>query len=348
MRVTSGYVYLCGQTKSNTGFIGYMDISSIASLSSTATLNYMEIPQTTCLVSMAAYSLGMMTTVEKVVAVGYNSASYVDHYIVEVNNILGGSGFYRYTTVPNEVLHEVFEVASGVVFVGYSRDCGTLTLRKGDWNNAVTTSAVQTRYCYTSSEEVHARTISDTDFSKIAVSYLHYDRPSDVYSTRIRYIDLATMQMENSQEFFTGEKSGPVAMTHVPYLNSPILLQPFTYPATGPLSTKSPFILLDRNATSSYSAQVLYHPGKEYSSLHYCGGSFFAACAYGKLYYQDVSLPMTSSFTCIMEGTLPVNRIDDLPTQTAVTPMVPVNTASTMRTVSCVKNNSTMLLDCTN
>ena len=57
---------------------------------------------------------------------------------------------------------------------------------------------------------------------------------------------------------------------------------------------------------------------------------------------------MTPSFTCIKKGTLPVNRIDDLPTQTTVTPMVSVNSVSAVVTESCPKVTANLSNNCNN
>ena len=283
MRILDDHVYFCGETEKHEGFIGYINLNDYSSSASTSYVNveYYVIPEVTMMKRLAVYynSLG----IEKVVAIGQEERAvypyvYLTSAILEVDDILG-SPVFQYATLPDiEALHEVFfsDYNFGVYFVEYNKSTPALGLRRANPDNVLGDPIIDNYYYYpTGDMEVYSQTHSAISNDRLAVSYL-YGGYSNPFSTRIRYFELSTLTMFNSQEFFFDGKSEPYDITFLDEGNRAVLVQPFEFPLGG--SFNSNFVWLDPNANRPYTDNILFHKDEIYQSLDNVDEFSFISC----------------------------------------------------------------------
>ena len=254
---------------------------------------------------------------------------------------------YRYATVPNQVLHEVFRTSAGVVFVGYDRVRG-LFLRKANASNVLSSADIGDLHYYSPSlGEVNAWTVSAVCERVLAVSYMYYDNTTANFTARIRYFDLNTMLVFNSQEYSPLDKSSPLEMAYIPYTGKPVLVHPFQFPFSTGLYNAN-FIQLEPGVTVNHNAAVFYHPGKEYASLCPLGSNVQVACFGNRWYCHNYYPPFTGASSCIQESTIPVKPIANLTHDLVASPLTPRDAVGITRVSGYDKNEFYYIRQCFN
>lgn len=325
MKVLGSFTYLCGRTRSNEGFIGWVDNNDFSGLSST--FHYVPIPEVSLVKKMVVYD--DYSAMPKAVAIGVHdytdgSGNHRDYHAIELNDASLPSASYRHINLgEDDVLHEVlYSVRYGVFFVEYSVKHKALAIRKADPASVVTTPLIHTLYYYPTGDiEVYSPTHSAIDQDSLAVSYMFETLGSGSFTTRIRYFDLATLSMNNSQEFAILDKSEPYDMIYCLNRNhwTPIIIQPDN---SGGVS-QSDFILLDPSATSTYITRFYYYPNETYwSADRFPSAKNYVAVGYKTFQcLQNASFAYTSPITCIKRGNLEVIIIRSVPQNVTANPL---------------------------
>lgn len=325
MRVLGNYTYLCGKTQNHEGFIGWVDNADF--FSSSFTFYYVPIPEVSFVNKMVVYD--DYSANPKAVAIGVHDytdlyGNHRDYHAIELDNASLPSASYRHINLGEyDVLHEVlYSFIYGVIFIEYTVNNNALAIRKADPSAVVTTSLIQTLYYYpTGDNEVYSPTHSAIDKDSLAVSYLFGKYGTSHFTTRIRYFDLATLSMNNSQEYAILDKSEPYDMVYC--FNgshwTPIIIQP-DYSGVGP---QSYFITLEPGATTSYSTKYYYYPGETYMSAdRFPSGNDYVAVGHDLFQYlQNASFAYTSPLSCIIQNNMKIGIIPSVQQYVDETPL---------------------------
>ena len=337
--VTTTHVHFCGESSNSLGLVGFMDIAGFSS--GTATIYYVEVPNTKYLNHLVAYRNSKEN--QDVVAIGFvpNEGSKI---IVEFNHILNRSGNYKYAMLDDELLLDVkYTPQAGVVFLGQSILDQKFSIRKSVPEMVVNSPALNTQYLYS----LHGWAlppVSDACLTNLAMAYTFGTSGQNTYTTQIRYIDLSTMQMYRSQSYTKSDRTAPLAMTYVPALPGPVMIHEYTLGGT----YNSNFLYLDPGQTSTYAAKALYHPLNTYISITSFGGQFYAACGGNRLYYQDAYSMFPQSTQCIRVASQTITPIES-PNVTELNNPVTVFTGKKkFEKKICAVSIGTATLDCKN
>lgn len=350
MKVLGNFTYLCGRTRSNEGFIGWVDNSDF--YSPILTFYYVPISEVSFVNKMVVYD--DYSANPKAVAIGVHDytdiyGNHRDYYAIEMNDASLPSASYRYINLGEyDVLHEVlYSDIHGVFFVEYSVSNKALALRKADPAAVVTSSPIQTLYYYpTGDDEVYSPTHSAIDKDSLAVSYMYNIGGSGSFTTRIRYFDLSSLSMNHSQEYAISDKSEPYDMVYCFNGNhwTPIIIQP-DYSGGVPQSF---FITLEPSATTSYSAKIHYYPGETYWSVDRFPSAKEYVAVGQDLFQclQNASFAYTSPLFCIMQTSMKVVIINSVRKNTIVTPLTDILGTGMRQPSPAMSNGEPGITDC--
>ncbi len=342
MKLLGNFTYICGKTRNNEGFIGWVDNADF--FSTGFTFYYVPIPEVSFVNKMVVYD--DYSPNPKAVAIGVHDytdiyGNHRDYHAIELDDASLPSASYRHINLGEyDVLHEVlYTVMHGVLFVEYSVSNKALALRKADPAAVVTTPPIQTLYYYpTGDYEVYSPTHSAIDKDSLAVSYMYNISGSGSFTNRIRFFDLATLSMNNSQEYAISNKSEPYDMVYCFNGNhwTPIIIQP-DYSGGVPQSF---FITLEPGATTLYSAKFHYYLGERYwSADRFPSAEDYVAVGHELfLYLQNASFAYTSPISCIKRDYMKVFNIPSVPQNVTAAPLTD-NTGSGTRQPASASGN---------
>lgn len=311
MKALGDFIYICGRTIDNNGFIGWIKKADFdPTINPSPYFHFVTIPEVTFVKKMVVYDNSSSNP--KVAAIGVNdytnpSGNHRDFYIIELDDASLPSALYQFINMgENNILYEVlYQFNRGVYFIEYSATYNSLGIRKAD-PSSVLNSSIQTLYYYNTGElEVYSPTHSAIYGNSLAVSYMH-GNSSGAYSTRIRYFHPGSLTMTNSQEFAVDNKSEPYDMVYCYNGNhwTPILIQPFSTAS----SNHSGFIPLEPSYTNPYTCKYYYFPDEIYYSADRYPShiSYYAVGPKSYQYLQNASFNFTLPFSCIQESSVKI------------------------------------------
>lgn len=311
MKFVDNYAFICGHVNVSgshpCGVLGYFDVNSFYSYNTIA-IKLHVYDTIRDFSKMVAYK---DVSDYKVVAIGTNiQLGYIyPSCVVEDNvmNIITFNNFkyfpYTPSSYPRERVTDLVIINDMVVFVGSLYDVFSI----GDPHNALcirpsykhdVLNTLDTRYVYDTGEDeingkVYAAFLYDDYF---AVSYV-YPSGNTSKSTRIRTIDLNSMDIICSQEFRTYEKDEPKEMAYDRINNILTLLHPmpFSYQQT---YSQSYFVQINPFATSLYAASVLSPKTGLFSSLDMFNNVYYVSTGENHWYYQHTIAPQPNYYGC--------------------------------------------------
>lgn len=253
----------------------------------------------------------------KIVALGtYGVISQNPAYIVE-DEIMNYTPtitikeieFATTSGVPRDIVLDLLLTSDRVVFVGkrnanssssypyypYHKIC----VRLADRHNVIGNPMVNTQYIYNSSNEevngnIVAACLNDNEF---AFAYVYCDPATGEFYTRVRVIDISTMDMISSQEFHTYSKDEPIAMAYDPNNNILTLMHkmPFSYEASYNLTY---YVQINPYASSPYAATVLYPSKGLYHTIDMFDKEYYVSTTQNVWYYQHTAAPQPNVNLC--------------------------------------------------
>lgn len=264
VRIWGDEAFFCGSIGTH-AVVGKIDLNAFSTGS--VSISYIEdSTSATRYKKLVAYK---HTSSARVVAcLGENAASgYND--VVSVYSYAGAFlHLNTYTLPPEEDMDDILYTGDAVVLVGRYNNSTTrnqLIIRRSPSTTLPATLTDRTLYP-AASYEVNGRTSSVymrgySTTPVIAVSYVHYDSPSNQLSTRVRYIDLRTMAMLRSHEFPRVEKEEVLATLYSKWDGR--LAVVFSEPEPGIASNVTKTVLLQPDMPSPYPAVRLFFPPSE-------------------------------------------------------------------------------------
>ena len=325
--IVDDYAFFCGTyyTANNVrkSFYGYFDINDMSTFNvnihiSTLDASAQSLPVT--LSKLVAYQDGASY---KVVAIGNEKQMLVDGHcmIVEIPDVF---------SLPNTCNTAIMPVSTTPVHPGYKLYVDDILLTSSYvvlLGHDIKTASAVTGYpwfavCNKASVVPDVISITNNYFMPnisesnntvegvalqndiFAMSYVHNENVTDY--TRLRVIDIPTMQNTHSQQFKKPQKEDPVEMVYLKDLEAIELLQC--------VYDSSNFILLYPFFITNYTTSMLTPDGREYKSLSAIDGKRFISMRSEVAFLEDrtASLPHSTPY-CPNDNSLDVEPIKELP-----------------------------------
>ena len=328
--VVDNYAFFCGEID-GCAIYGYFDINNLLGTSLNLNL-YKLTPSLTytppiSLKKLVAYNMG--GGIYDVVSFGDEKKEtelyYSSTIIVEINNATNISPYIQAlyipsspTPFPKKVFYDdIILTDSYVVILGHdlnfitaSCGCGYPLFSFGNRGNVVTDIYSFGSYylpvAWEANDKVAGVALQD---DKFAIAYVN-DHGSGNYYTRLRVIDIPTMNNTYSQEFKKQEKEYPIEMIYLSGLKSIEILQRVT--------DSSNFIQMFPFVSVPYTTTMLTPNNHEFKSLNAIDGHRFISARNSTVYLEDrtASIPHSSP-SCPTNNRLKVDTIANLmPTNT--------------------------------
>lgn len=264
------YAIFCGTIRTEDrieGFIGYFDINPIAFTGSPyTTLYWRKIKVVTSINELVVNSVGGHI---HVIAIGEwrenNSSTF---YVIENTDLTNTSPSLSFNEKPLygfETAYEIKSTENWVAVIGSERMHDALYMRRCSWSNGINDPAFDTiHYVVASTGECLSKThsINMVD-DKIAVSYL--SGVNNVFSIKIRVIDIATVSNYYAQEIPFDTKVEPKELTYLSAYDQLVMLVDMNYPSSSVM--QSLFIDIKPYTTIPYAADVFYFDGPVFYTL---------------------------------------------------------------------------------
>lgn len=321
VRILNDEAFFCGSIGIN-AVLGQLNLNDFAT--GTVTISYITASSgVTRYKKLVAYYY--TSTVSIVACIGENASSgYND--VASVYSYAGSFSHLQTYNLPSEEdMDDILYTGDAVVMVGRYNDPTTsnqLIIRRCPSTSLP--AALNDRIIYPSAAyEVNGTTSSVymRGFSPrpvIAVSYVHYDQPTQAMTTRVRYIDLQTMAMLRSNEFPRVEKEEVLAMVYSRPAGRLAVM--FSEPEPGITGNVTKTVLLQPEIPGPYpgvklffpppvnfnSADILSDPTTGYIDLVEAGG--------GRWYLQHIPTAGPATAGCPAGDPIPVDVIANLPT----------------------------------
>jgi hypothetical protein len=221
-------------------------------------------------------------------------------------------------------MDDILYTGDAVVLVGRYNNSTTrnqLIIRRSPSTTLPATLTDRTLYP-AASYEVNGRTSSVymrgySTTPVIAVSYVHYDSPSNQLSTRVRYINLRTMAMLRSHEFPRVEKEEVLATVYSNLANRLAVVYPEPEPGIASNVTKT--VLLQPDMPSPYPGVRFYFP----SPFNFYSADIIndlsskdinlVEAGHGRWYLQHIPTAGPGTAVCPASDIINVDIIPDLP-----------------------------------
>lgn len=317
LRVVGNDVYMCGRLSDASGSQGIVmrfDANELA----TAVPVSLDVQTFTAsdvsrLDRMAAYELS--PGYFKVVAIGsYEEIIYP--YLngmdvaVECDYRGGTCTSAQFVTVGNRVTLEIYEHLHDVVVTdNYVAIVGNVTnilvlgvgdnisLRVGDKANVLQTMFVaRPAYYYVPSGDVpiSVNIATAMDGDKIATACLSHDMGSpDKFRIQMRYFDLASRMMTNTQWTRIGLKVAPSELVFVPADNSVVMLGELDFPSAG--DDECTFLFLEPLKTVPYTAYGMYRHGEPFMSATCFRNHYVTGLSRARWLLKDKLMPLANN-----------------------------------------------------
>lgn len=325
--IADDYAFFCGTyydiNNERKSCYGYFDLNDLLGTSATITVSTLTIGTPSAPVTLSKLVAYRDGTSYRVVAIGNEEISYVDGHrmVVEIPNVFSSPATCSMAVMPvspppvysgNKLyVDDIILTSSYVVLLGH--DIKTTSLVSGyPWfavcqKTSVVSDVLSASHNYylpnlaEANNTVEGVTLYDDVF---AMSYVHCENNIDY--TRLRVIDLPTLQNTRSQQFKKPQKEDPTEMIYLKDLKSIELLQC--------VQDSSNFIQLFPSAPSGYYASALTADNREYKSLSPIDGERFISMRSGVVFLEDrtVSLPHSTP-SCPGNNIIPVSLIRKLP-----------------------------------
>ena len=264
VRILGDEAFFCGAEGPH-AVVGKIDLNAFSTGS--VSISYIEVmTSATRYKKLVAYK---HTSSARVVAcLGENAASGYDDVVSVYSYTSLFTHLNTYTLPTEEDMDDILYTGDAVVLVGRYNNSTTrnqLIIRRSPSTTLPATLTDRTLYP-AASYEVNGRTSSVymrgySTTPVIAVSYVHYDSPSNQLSTRVRYINLRTMAMLRSHEFPRVEKEEVLAMLYSKWDGR--LAVVFSEPEPGTASNVTKTVLLQPDMPSPYPGVKLFFPPSE-------------------------------------------------------------------------------------
>lgn len=353
MKIVDHYAFICGNVLDSLapsnyvshGFWGYFDLNDFYNLNNLGVkINvFNSIREFYKLV--AYYDISDY----KVVALG----SYIDDLsypgvvqypacLVEVNIMASPSSTqmiqFQFDTsgAPRELMYDLVLTNDYVVLVGILHSNifppyyphSTICVHLADRHNVITDPVIQTRYLYsTGAHEVNGNIHATYLFkNQFAFSYVYRDAATGYFYTRVRVIDVPSMQMNDAQEFQTFDKDEPIELAYDSTNNILTLLHPmpFTYQSS---YNRSYFVqLTPLTSPSLYQAPVLIPVNGLFSSLDMFSNEYYVSTGMNHWYYQHTIASQPNVNVCPKYNEINVSKITNILPTSYPFPYTPVPT----------------------
>lgn len=324
MRIVDEYAFMCGSvwdsidstTYISHGFLGYFNISDMYQ-NNTLNINLHVYDSTREFNRMVAYkdmtdykivALGSYREYDMVDTVYLYPSCLVEEYIMSsVPSILIREiKPFNYWGAPREAMMDLVLVGDYVVLVGrlnfpYSpiNSNYSICVRYANKQAVIGDPMLDNHYYYSTlmpevNNNIHAVAL---DENKIAVSYVYHDNTAEKFYTRLRVIDIPSMDMLSSQQFKTYSKDEPTELAYDPKNQILTLLHTMPFPAL--LSyNNSYFVQIDPYSKATYTAPVLFPQKGLYTSLDMFNDEFYVATGQNWWYYQHTTAPQPNENQC--------------------------------------------------
>ena len=361
LRVVDSDVFMCGTMTDSNGKRGVVlrfDANELAAGTPVAIdVQEFDPAYVSRLNRMAAYQLA--PDYFKVVAIGaYEElrAPYLSAVDVAVECDYQGGVFsaaqhlmvgVRSSLENYEHLHDVVATDSYVAIVGNIANVASrhISIRVGDRNDVLPTmfgAQPALYYVPTGDVPISVNRAVAMDGDRIATACLSHDvGTQDLFRTQIRYFDLASMTMTNSQWMRIGSKYAPAELAYVPADTSVVLLGEMDFPAPGDDNTV--FVFLNPTAMAPYAAYGMYIPREPFVSADCYGGNFVAGLSRTRWLLKDKLQPLGGN--CYKYDKRDVSVDDVAPYGKLIMGYRPSNNLSTISLVKTV-DRVRLILNC--
>lgn len=333
MRIVEDYAFICGsvldsiapQTYIQHGFLGYFDIRMMYE-TNTLAIKLHVYDSIREFGRMVAYR---DITNYKVVALGsyreyvtsdsvyiYPTCLVEDYIMTGVPSILIRKiQPFNYLGNQREVMMDLVLIGDYVVLVGklyYSSiSNNSICIRLANKDNVVNDPIIDYHYIYNSpiypevNQSIHAVVL---DENHIAVSYVYPDNATDNFLTRLRVIEIPSMEMTYSQEFKTYSKDEPIEMAYDSKNDILTLLHTMPFPNLFSYNN-SYFVQIKPYTTTPYTAPVLFPQKGLFSSLDMFNREYYVATGQNYWYYQHTIAPQPNANQCPQNNEIMINPI---------------------------------------
>jgi len=321
VRILGDEAFFCGAEGPH-AVVGKIDLNDFAT--GTVNIEYIEVlTSATRYKKLVAYNYS--PAIRIVACIGEDAGSGYDDVVSVFSYFSGVFSLVRGYKLPREEdMDDIHYTGDDVVIVGRYNNSTThnqLIVRRFPSIALPTTLTDRTLYPAASYEvngltsSVYMRGYSTTPV--IAVSYVHYDSPSNQLSTRVRYIDLQTMAMLRSHEFPREEKEEVLAMLYSKWDGR--LAVVFSEPEPGTASNVTKTVLLQPDMPSPYPGVRFYFP----SPFNFYSADIIndlsskdinlVEAGHGRWYLQHIPTAGPGTAVCPASDIINVDIIPDLP-----------------------------------
>lgn len=320
VRIWGDEAFFCG-SKGPNAVVGKIDLNAF--LTGSVSISYIEVSTSaTRYKKLVAYN--HTSSARVVVCLGENAASGYDDVVSVYSYTSLFTHLNTYTLPPEEDMDDILFTGDAVVLVGRYNNSTTrnqLIIRRSPSTTLPATLTDRTLYP-AASYEVNGRTSSVymrgySTTPVIAVSYVHYDSPSNRLSTRVRYINLRTMAMLRSHEFPRVEKEEVLATVYSNLAGRLAVVYPEPEPGIASNVTKT--VLLQPDMPSPYPGVKLFFPPSEnFTSADILsdptsGNIDLVEAGRGRWYLQHIPTAGPGMAGCPASDIINVDIIPDLP-----------------------------------